>query len=157
MANVRNVQSNRESIDMSRPRRLLSTSKMLIFVEIAENSLEDGTSNIMATVIVYDNGSVEITNKRSFLVDRNDVFKIYFIGTKRVVWFYRRNRVKKSIRISSNFYRNKTSENSKFLSFHRLSRRDKHTLFTLERRCSKRRRVETLRPMNSVSTGYITA
>lgn len=85
MANVRNVQSNRESIDMSRPRRLLSTSKMLIFVEIAENSLEDGTSNIMATVIVYDNGSVEITNKRSFLVDRNDVFKIYFIGTKRVV------------------------------------------------------------------------
>lgn len=95
MANVRNVQSNRESIDMSRPRRLLSTSKMLIFVEIAENSLEDGTSNIMATVIVYDNGSVEITNKRSFLVDRNDVFKIYFIGTKRVVWFYRRNRVKK--------------------------------------------------------------
>lgn len=95
MANVRDVQSNRESIDMSRPRRLLFTSKMLIFVEIAENSIEDKTSNIIATVIVYDNDSVKITNKRSSLVDRNDVFKIYFIGTKRVARFYRRNRVKK--------------------------------------------------------------
>lgn len=95
MANVRNVQTNRESIDKSRPRRLLSTSKMLIFVEIAENSLEDRTSNIIGTVIVYDNGSVKITNKKSFLVDRKDVFKTYFVGTKRVARFYGRNRAKK--------------------------------------------------------------